>query len=377
MLCIQDPEYEDSLLLNEALLEACENACCGAGTYAFVSADGIDLLMNNSIFETFIQRGNYYLVIGMDDITNSNTLKAIKEYQATHEKLIVKAFVHMTKGSTYHPKFSWFRTEDGGYLVTGSGNLTQKGLRRNREAYVLEKVTTDEIEEIESKWISWLNDCNDYLLNIDDPRVIKKADENKKKIFERVKRRIAFDQVKSTNKEIIIGERGKIECKDENGAWEFTKDASVLLAEIPVGRDRKLKKWCQANFNIETLESFFGTKPNAKYEIILRCITKDGLMLNIEKRPVISKSSINYCFELTPPKNTLYPDDGRPIGVFVKISVRTFLYMIIMPDDLYHVRLKRKLDNSRTRLDRMARCQLSVQELIEVCDDLPILDYLE
>ncbi len=50
MLYIQDPEYENSFLLNEALLEACENAEYGAGTYAFVSANGIDLLMKNSIF---------------------------------------------------------------------------------------------------------------------------------------------------------------------------------------------------------------------------------------------------------------------------------------------------------------------------------------
>ncbi len=81
MLYIQDPEYENSFLLNEALLEACENAEYGAGTYAFVSANGIDLLMKNSIFEKFIETGKYFLVIGMDEITNTNTINAITEYK--------------------------------------------------------------------------------------------------------------------------------------------------------------------------------------------------------------------------------------------------------------------------------------------------------
>ena len=49
------------------------------------------------------------------------------------------------------------------------------------------------------------------------------------------------------------------------------------------------KKWCQANFDVETLKSYFETTPNAKYEIILRCVTKEGIILDIEKRPVISK----------------------------------------------------------------------------------------
>lgn len=376
MLCIQDPEYKNSVLLNEALLEVCESALYGAGTYAFVSAEGIDLLMNNSIFETFIGRGHYELIIGMDDITNSNTLEAVKKYQNMYKNLSVRAFMHTTQSSVYHPKFSWFQCEEGGYLITGSGNLTHKGLRRNREAYVLEKLTVNQIAEIEVQWKEWIGSCKKYLLDIDDLRVIEKAEENRRKRYENIEGNILSGQEKKRKKE-VIEKRKAVECEDENGAWAFSKESAVLLAEIPVGRDRKLKKWCQANFDIETLKTFFGTRPNAKYEVILRCITNEGLMLNIEKRPVISKGSVNYCFELTPPKDTLYPEEGRPIGVFVKIAIRTFLYMIIMPDDGYHDCLRIKLDQNRSREDRMVRCRLNVNELIEICEDLPILDYVE
>ncbi|MDE6606239.1 MAG: hypothetical protein K2K54_00570 [Lachnospiraceae bacterium] len=376
MLCIQDPEYKNSVLLNEALLEVCENACYGAGTYAFVSAEGIDLLMNNSIFETFIEKGSYELIIGMDDITNSNTLVTVKKFQNKYKNLSVKAFVHTTQSSVYHPKFSWFKCEEGGYLVTGSGNLTHKGLRKNREAYVLEKLTVEQIAEIEVQWKEWISSCREYLLDIDDLRVIEKAEENKRKRYKNIDEKVSSNREKKRKKE-VIEKRKAIECEDENGAWSFSEEAAVLLAEIPVGRDRKLKKWCQANFDIETLKTFFGTKPNAKYEVILRCITNEGLILNIEKRQVISKGSVNYCFELTPPKDTLYPEEGRPIGVFVKIAMRTFLYMIIMPEDEYHDSLRIKLDKNRIREDRMVRCRLNVKELIAICEDLPILDYVE
>lgn len=374
MLCIQDPEYENSFLLNEALLEACEDACYGAGTYAFVSAEGIDLLMNNAIFETFIKKGTYTLIIGMDDITNSNTLEAVKRFQAKYKKLVVKAFMHNTKSSIYHPKFSWFRNNEGGYLVTGSGNLTQKGLRRNREAFILEKLTTDQMDEIEIQWKEWMNVCKDFLFDLDDPCVVERARKNREKQIITAKgRKISERDIKKE----IIERRKNEETKDENGAWEFNETALVLLAEIPIGRNRKLKKWCQANFNIETLKSFFGTEPNQKYEVVLRCITNEGLMLDIEKRPVISKKSTNYCFELTPPKDTLYPEDGRPIVVFIKLAVRTFLYMIIMPNDLYHEQLSSKLDQNRIRADRMARHQLLVKDLMKICRELPILDYVE
>lgn len=50
----------------------------------------------------------------MDEITNTNTINAITEYKNIHSNLSVKAFVHTTKASIYHPKFSWFKTREGG-----------------------------------------------------------------------------------------------------------------------------------------------------------------------------------------------------------------------------------------------------------------------
>lgn len=73
----------------------------------------------------------------------------------------------------------------------------------------------------------------------------------------------------------------------------------------------------------------------------------------------------------------MYPDNGRPIGVFVKIAVRTFLYMVIMSDDEYHPQLSEKLDAYHVRKNRLVRYQLSVKELRKLCNTLPIFDYME
>ena len=50
MFYIQDPLYADSKLLLDAILECCPSALSGAGAYAFVSADGINLLIGDPFF---------------------------------------------------------------------------------------------------------------------------------------------------------------------------------------------------------------------------------------------------------------------------------------------------------------------------------------
>jgi len=374
MLNIQDPTYRGSILLHEALLEACGEAVSGAGAYAFVSADGVNLLMKDSAFHEFIQRGPYRLIIGMDEITNLRTLAAITELCAAYPNLWVRAFLHDTKGSTFHPKFSWFKTAEGGCIVVGSGNLTSKGLRRNREAYVVEHVNETEILEIELKWNLWLESCEEYLKDIDDPAVLLRAEENKWKFVRKKRKRQGSPtpeaQPAASEEELTI------EQDDEIGAWGFDATSDVLVAEIPVGRKRTLRKWCQANFKVETLRSFFETEPHAPRQLVLRKVTKEGFLKEIETRGVVSKKSSNYCFELTPPENTLYPQNGRPLGVFVKLSPRTFIYMVVMPAELGHAELEAELDLHRENVKQLVRYQTHVTDLIRINPNLAILRYL-
>ena len=49
-LNIQDPSYDKSKYLHEALISACVGKKIGGGAYAFASKDGIELLLEDENF---------------------------------------------------------------------------------------------------------------------------------------------------------------------------------------------------------------------------------------------------------------------------------------------------------------------------------------
>src|ERR1700736_5180570 len=130
-LHIQDPIATDSLCLLRALTDACSDATRGGAAFAFVSVDGIKLLFANRAFARFSQRHPFEVVVGVDRITNVAALCALEELTNQLPNLSVEVFLHNRSGAVFHPKLCWFRTNEGGNLITGSGNLTAGGLRDN------------------------------------------------------------------------------------------------------------------------------------------------------------------------------------------------------------------------------------------------------
>ena len=97
-------------------------------------------------------------------------------------------------------------------------------------------------------------------------------------------------------------------------------------------------------------------------------------MIDIEVRKSVSVKSHNWRFELDLAKGKEYPDTGRPIGLFINVSVRMFLYMIIMPDVEYYKEIKEILDNRSD--DDVRRLRVNVSDLLDLNTKLPILNYL-
>ncbi len=108
----------------------------------------------------------------------------------------------------------------------------------------------------------------------------------------------------------------------------------------------------------------------------MRNVLRDGTLGETKIRPSVSVASANYRFELTNAEGLPYPDNGRPLGVFVKVSERTFLYMLIFPIHAGHAQLQNILDAQRTRADRLVRYRTTARELLDICPDLPLLYYL-
>ena len=130
---------------------------------------------------------------------------------------------------------------------------------------------------------------------------------------------------------------------DEAGSPEGQNDApfqpgnAVLVSEIP-GPGR----WSQASFSLKVFTQFFGAG-----QINLSHINADGTKTHEIANPIVKKSS-NFCYELGAAGGLDYPkpNDGRPIGVFLRLEAQQFQYRLVMPSDSAHAVLDTFLANN-------------------------------
>lgn len=361
----QDPTIPYSYSLHEALLQACTGAQKGGGAYAFVTQDGVKLLLEDNVFRSFVENGSFKLVVGIDEITNEYAIERLKTLKDSYKGLEIIAFLHNVTGSLFHPKFTWFKNHQGGVLIVGSGNLTASGLRSNWEAFSLVQVDRKKINEIERDWNKWLDHSKNCLRPLDDKEVIEKTKNNL-----RWNRKGGKKQLQLKQKLAMIGGKSGIQVSEDVNAWSFTQNNIVFISEIP----RSGNRWNQANFDKKTFSQFFGATPGDNSQrILLRNVTKEGLLSDIEIRPSVSVKSQNYRFELEAAAGMDYPKEGRPIGIFIRVSTRMFLYYLAMPDDKVYGPLQHFLyQNYKGRNDRMKRFLSNVQALQKECNSLPL-----
>lgn len=317
-ICIQDPSWVDSAYLLEEILRVCEEATGGAGMFAFASAGGVKLLLQDPVFANFLSKSPCDIVVGVDAITDILALDTLATCEAGHAKLKVNVFLGSTEAPFFHPKICWFRHRKGGVCLVGSGNLTAGGLRGNCEAFSIVQLDSTQQQALEKNWASWLNFHAKDLLPIDHLKVRERA---------------ALNSGRETNKGkegqnvIIEDDKGKISVGPPKSVA-----AAVLRAEIP----RSGNRWNQANFDLKTFKSFFGATPGHTQRIILTHISDEGAEGPQEVRPSVAVSSHNYRFELEAAAGLGYPSHGRPIVVFVRVTTRTFRYRLLMPGTRKH-----------------------------------------
>jgi hypothetical protein len=336
-VCIQDPSWPDSVYLLEEIFEACDGASQGAGVFAFASAGGVKLLLNDPTFKDFLSKSTFELVVGVDAVTDNAALDALAACVAADGNLKVQVFLDESATSLFHAKMCWFRHQRQGKWLVGSGNLTAGGLRGNCEAF-----TTTHLDEVghassEKAWRAWLRFHSRHLLPIDDPAVRKRA---------------------LQNSGVELGARGKqrsVIIEDPKGNLSVgepqTSSAEVLIAEIP----RSGGRWNQANFDLNTFREFFGARPGRTQRIILTHIGSDGRVGLQEVRPSVAVRSHNYRFELEAAAGLPYPTEGRPIGIFVRIATRTFRYRLLMPGTRLYAQTNRFLSTHSLQVGTRVR----------------------
>jgi len=353
-ILIQDEGFSDSFSLHEALLYACEDAVEGSGAFAFVSARGAGLFLEDPVFQSMISNGRFRLIVGMDAVTDTAALAKLTQIRNSHPSLQVLAFLNSTPSSLFHPKCSWFRNRRGGVVVVGSGNMTIGGLRKNREIYSVKDVSLGEINKLKRLWDKWLDESASLLKPLNDVAVVEQARKNQ------LKRRAIREVIEEPVSEEELAQIGPA-GDDDYGDWAYPVSSIVLIAEIPRGAGR----WNQANFDASTFQSFFGATPGESGQrILLRYVEDGGSLAEIESRPSVSVRSQNYRFELAAAAGKDYPSSGRPIGVFVRVSTRMFIYSLVLPNDSPHRQLDDWLTSHWTgRDDRMKRITTNYSEV--------------
>ncbi len=375
MLYIQDPNYKYSKLLNDELLNAIRDAKSGFGTYAFVTSDGLKMLFENDVFNEFMKRKNssFTLIMGIDEVTNEKSLEEARALCDKYSNFTILVFLDLNTNTIYHPKFAAFEGKQGGKLIIGSGNLTTKGLRKNREAFTVTNYSENEFKGVIENWEEWIRHNKDYLKCLDDVKVVEKARENSITTKENIKRRKKIKKSGKQNPASDAKTETYVSVEDESDSWRFSGESRVLVMEIPKNRPG------QINFHKETINNFFciNTDNFIETAVVLRSISELGNVGEVESRMVKYKGSNNYYFELSAQSKKKYPDDNnRPIGIFLEIAIRTYLYMYLLPQDKNFAVFKDYMISKR-KGNQCAQEIINVEVLKQISPDLRMLEYLD
>lgn len=350
MIRIQDSNFDDSYSFHEILVDTFKTSIDGFGMYAFASSAGAKLLFNDIEVINYFSAHKYQLLVGTDSITNERSIESLYELSERLQGLEVKAYLN-EESNLFHPKLSLFENENNtGNLLIGSNNLTTGGLRKNIEALSNIEINYEEYLRNKAYLDKWLKQSNSRILELTDNRIIERVKLNNTSFLKKTRIEIKKPEDSKQNSEIIDS---SITNEIIDG-WTFGSNSPVLFAEIPKSGNR----WKQANFDKSTFKEFFGATPgNNIQRILLRVLDSDGKMGEVEVRPSVSVISQNYRFELNAASGLAYPTNNKaPIGIFVRLTVRMFIYRLYMPsDEKYDEILDWMRNNWEGRTDRKIR----------------------
>lgn len=376
MFAIQDLDFSGSQSSDEVFLNASNNAIKGSGAFGFVTRDGLKITIEDPQFISFLKLYPFLLIVGVDEITNRKALERLSELQVSYPNLTVRVYFKPSSYTIFHPKAYWFQKSNGGVLNASSSNMTFKGLRKNTEIGLPIDVDKETIQRVENEWNTWLDKSEDYLWDLNAEKIIEQAKINEEKFKRKGKGKgkpVTTPEQNTVPEEVIIEDETDETFIDNNDleVWSFNDTSLALVAEIPESGDR----WKQANFSKEVFNNFFGVVLGAgvPYTILLRNVSRSGNLESIESRPQVSVKSQNYRFELSAASGIPYPEDGAPIGIFIRVAVRTFIYCLVFPEEASYQMIYEFLNNNykgaaRTKKRVMTTCN----QIEDIINNLPL-----
>jgi len=295
----------------------------GRAIFAFASQAAVDALLVDPGITEFVTQREFLLVVGLDAITNRQTLERLRHLEQQSAHLTVRVFWNRTDG-LFHPKIAHFRRRDGAHiLIVGSGNLTPGGLRHNIEAYSVLRTGPRERLNL-AAWDDFLNGHQLDIRPIDDA-ALERAGQNILRGGRR-RRDVEPDVTPPVEEGGPSGE----------GAPDGHADR-ILVAQVPAAAGR----WHQVHFNADVVAEFFRIQRNTSQRLFLRERRPSGEVVTEQPRPlVLSPVNLNPKIELGARTGEDYPDGGRPIVVFRERGLRQCDYLMLMPGESGYMQMR-------------------------------------
>lgn len=311
--CVQDPTDPGTRYLYEAIIGAAAEATTWRGMYAFATRGGVDQLIEDPIVHEFMRRGGEIdLIVGIDAVTNRQTLERMQALEAKHQRFHPKVFWNTTSG-LFHPKISHFGYADGcKKLIVGSGNLTPGGLRHNFEGYSV--ISGGQRDAFDLSSLDAFIGRHEADIRPIDQEALERAALNVVRPIAGAPRPRAPQQPRPAEIRAPVVHGVRLD--------------RVLIAQVPAAGGR----WSQVHFNTQITEQYFRVTNVAGQRVYLTSINAAGLRGEEEVRPVVfSQANGNHKIEIAAAKGLDYPV-SPPLLVFRERQVRCFDYMLLMPD---------------------------------------------
>jgi hypothetical protein len=327
-LLVQDPSAVEIEYAIDAVAAAARGAKHGQAIFAFATVEGVELLLNHPSIRALTRTGSFDLIVGLDAITNEQTLEYLRDTARRRRGLHPKVFWNSGTG-LFHPKLCFFSTAKRDTWVVGSGNLTPRGLRDSTEVFTIVEGRSSEMvafrETLEGFLAQHANDIREI-----DGAALARAAKNKP--------RQPVGDIEPTE--------SKVRARKKIAPTGVPEPDRVLIAELPRGGDR----WQQANFDRATVATFFGVQPTAtslRQDLFLTEVDSASTSVREEVRRVTFTKSRNLRVQLGARNGEDYPDNGRPIAAFREVKPRHFMYQLLLPGDRGFLGLKRLLDKNQ------------------------------
>lgn len=349
----------------------------GLGVFAFASAGGVDSFMDAlGLGGTWKTPKKFHLIVGVDAVTNADALLRIADHvKSSGGALTAEVFFHGNPWSTFHPKFAMFRSAASLKFLTGSGNLTTRGLGvassamnppGNWEAFIVQECSG---HQAANHW----SDAQDWIKAERGAKRLRPLNDEDVRLQAMSNGLVRYSVPKPSTVAPLgpaMGGASKPAAKATATAgtpvpkWATqgippvaaTKAASspptapaataaalniTPLDTLDIGPDLLIKELSsnrpgQADVGKDYLENFFGYEAGKSKRIMVQYVSLANIMNPTEEHDLFRNQSKNYRVELGALKDFSYDkakDDGRIITVVARLAPRSFRYTVVPVTD--------------------------------------------